>query len=142
MMKTIIAGSRTIDNIEDIITAVEQSGMVPSEVVCGGARGADALGKQYAEERNIPVVMFPADWNRYGKSAGYRRNVEMADYADGLIAVWDGESRGTYHMINIMRHMGKKVYVQFLSAQFTPPLVSPKLASERALIPKEWGMSE
>lgn len=67
------------------------------------ARGADSLGEQYAKERGIPVRYFPADWQTLGKSAGYQRNVQMAAYADALVAFWDGQSKGTKHMIDTAR---------------------------------------
>jgi hypothetical protein len=73
------------------------------EVVCGGARGVDSLGARWAGEQGIPCVKFPAQWDRFGKAAGMYRNSDMADYADGLIALWDGESRGTLDMIDRMK---------------------------------------
>jgi len=97
-MKTIIAGSR---DFEDDILMQRILSSIPdiSEVVCGGARGADKQGQLWAYDNNIPIKMFLADWNTYGKSAGYKRNVQMAEYADCLIAFWDGVSKGTSHMI-------------------------------------------
>ncbi len=73
------------------------------------ARGADRLGERYAKERGYPVRLFPADWEKFGKSAGYRRNAEMAKYADGLIAFWDGRSAGTGHMIYLAKKNAIKV---------------------------------
>lgn len=70
-------------------------------VISGTARGADQLGEQYAKEKGYKILSKPADWNKYGKRAGYLRNEEMAAGADALIAFWDGCSRGTMHMINI-----------------------------------------
>ena len=80
-------------------------------VVCGGARGADALGKRYADDNNMPVLMMHADWNTYGKSAGYKRNAQMARKGDYLIAFWDGESKGTSHMIDLAKEQSLKVAV-------------------------------
>ena len=76
-------------------------------VISGGARGADSLGERYAKERGLECKVFPADWDRYGKSAGYRRNVVMSENADSLIAFWNGESKGTKHMIDIMQRQNK-----------------------------------
>ena len=81
-----------------------------SEIVSGCARGADTLGKKYANDHNIPVKKFPAEWNKYGRSAGYIRNTEMADYADILVAFWDGKSLGTKHMIDTATKKGLIVY--------------------------------
>ena len=111
-MKTIIAGSRTITDIQIVEEAINNSQFDITEVVCGGARGVDDLGRKWAGNGNrIPVKLFPAKWDLFGKSAGYKRNAEMANYADALIAVWDGESRGTKHMIDNAKRKGLKVYV-------------------------------
>lgn len=115
-MKVIIAGSRGITQLSTVLRAVAQSsfGEHITEVVSGTAPGVDRLGEEFArthETRRIEVKRFPADWDRLGKSAGFRRNEEMARYADALIAIWDGQSRGTAHMIEYMRKLGKPVHV-------------------------------
>ena len=110
-MKTIIAGSRTMTDIQLLYDAIRESGFQITEVVCGEARGADRLGRWWAERRSIPVIRFPANWERNGKQAGYMRNVQMAEYGEALIALWDGKSRGTQHMIKTARAKGLEVYV-------------------------------
>lgn len=109
-MKTIIAGSRAITDYQFIKYNLNNLGFYfdITEVVCGMAKGADLLGKQWAEENNIPVKEFPADWDKYGRRAGYIRNVEMAEYADALVAFWDGKSMGTQHMIDIAKKLDLK----------------------------------
>ena len=106
-MKVIIAGSRNFNNYDFLQNKINKLKLNITEIVCGEAKGADLLGKQYGINNNIPVKSFPAEWDKYGKSAGYIRNKEMAEYADYLIAFWDGESKGTNHMINIMRNLNK-----------------------------------
>lgn len=110
-MKTIIAGSRGITDYLTVLKAIEQSGFSVTEVVSGCARGVDRLGERFATEENLPLYKFPADWDKHGKRAGYRRNEQMAENADAVIAVWDGESRGTKHMIDIATNKGLKVFV-------------------------------
>ena len=110
-MRTIIAGSRSISDYDTIVDAVHKSGFNITEVVSGAARGVDRLGEKWANRYGIPVKQFHAEWERYGKKAGYLRNEKMADYANALIAVWDGQSRGTEHMIRIARAKGLKVYI-------------------------------
>ena len=113
-MKLIIAGSRTVTNVQIVAHALRKFNFKPNmvdEIVSGTARGVDQLGENIAKQRCIKVKRFPADWDKYGKSAGYRRNAEMAEYADQLLAVWDGESKGTKHMIDLMRKQYKPVYV-------------------------------
>jgi len=70
-------------------------------IISGGARGADLMGEQYAKSRAMPLERYPANWDLYGNSAGYRRNEQMARVATHLVAFWDGKSRGTKHMIDI-----------------------------------------
>ena len=111
-MKTIIAGTRTIHDFNLVRQAIIDSGFNISEVVCGEARGVDTLGKNWAHYNNIPVKSFPADWSQYGKSAGYKRNVQMADYAEALIAITTG-SPGTAHMINIAHEKGLKIFINW-----------------------------
>lgn len=109
-MKTIIAGSRGFDDYEELKQIMEAF-RDTTEVVSGCAKGADTLGERWAAENNIPVKQFPADWKQYGKRAGYLRNRQMGEYADMLIAFWDGESKGTEHMINIMRELDKFITI-------------------------------
>jgi len=110
-VKTIIAGSRTIADYALVAAACRDCGWTITEVVCGCARGVDTLGELWAKRNGVPVRYFPANWALYGKSAGFIRNGEMIDYADALIAVWDGESRGTNHTIQEARKRGLSVYV-------------------------------
>lgn len=76
------------------------------EFVEGLARGADAYFKGFAERHNIECKHFPAQWDKFGKSAGYIRNAEMVTYikqADDRFAIclWDGKSHGTRSTINM-----------------------------------------
>jgi len=104
--RVIIAGGRDFDDYELLKTTVDKLLATKSKthniiIVSGTARGADQLGERYARERDYALSQYAAIWETYGKSAGYIRNQEMADTADALIAFWNGESRGTMHMINI-----------------------------------------
>jgi hypothetical protein len=68
-------------------------------ILCGDAQGADLLGFRYASQHGMNVEHYPADWSKYGNSAGPIRNRKMAERADALIAFWDGKSSGTRDMI-------------------------------------------
>lgn len=109
-MKVIIAGSRTFKN-DELLWKVMKEFKDVSEVLCGGARGADERGQLWAYEHGIPVKMFIPDWDRFGKAAGMKRNIQMAEYADALIAFWDGESPGTKNMIAEATKRGLNVTV-------------------------------
>ena len=106
-MKVIVAGGRDFRDWDLLSATLDEEKDLIDEVVCGEAKGADLAGKHWAELNDIPVTSFCADWSTYGKSAGPIRNKEMANYADYLIAFWDGKSRGTKNMIEEMRHAGK-----------------------------------
>jgi hypothetical protein len=110
-MKVIVAGSRTIVDMHELHAAIILSEFEISEIVSGGARGVDQLGELWASSYGIPVKRFLPEWNKLGRSAGHARNIEMADYADALIAIWDGKSRGTKHMVETARYRGMKVFV-------------------------------
>jgi hypothetical protein len=114
-MKTIIAGSRTA-LYEHVYYAIKSCPFKSkiTEIVSGTARGADKFGEEIAEKFNISVKRFPADWDRYGKRAGYVRNEEMAKYADALIAVWDGKSKGTKNMIDIAKKENLLVHIFYI----------------------------
>jgi hypothetical protein len=112
-MKVIVAGSRDGFVARNVFEAIEESpffGKI-TEIVSGGARGVDTDGETYSRSRDLLLKRFPADWNKKGKAAGFIRNAEMAEYADALVAVWDGESRGTKHMIDTMQKLNKPVYI-------------------------------
>ena len=104
--KIIIAGGRDFMDynlLKEKTNKILQEKKVTHKIVIisGCARGADTLGLRYASENAFDVEEYPADWDKYGKKAGYMRNVEMAENADSLIAFWDGKSKGTKHMIDI-----------------------------------------
>lgn len=113
-MKTIIAGTRDICDYEALCQAILFSNFDITEVVSGKARGVDTLGERFAKEFELPIKEFPADWNKYGKSAGPIRNKEMASYAEACICVWDGKSKGTKNMIQLAEKYNLKLYVHLI----------------------------
>jgi YspA, cpYpsA-related SLOG family len=115
-MKVVIAGSRKIheDYYKDLLIAIKNSGYEITEVVSGCAIGVDRMGERFARSMNIPVKPMPADWTRYGTSAGPIRNKKMAEYADAAIILWDGESPGSKNMFENMKTLGKPVYLWFV----------------------------
>jgi predicted Rossmann fold nucleotide-binding protein DprA/Smf involved in DNA uptake len=123
-VRVIVAGSRNISHQPTVDYAIiaafnewiskDQARWmryVGAEIVSGGAYGVDFCGEKYAKKCKMPLTIFKAEWDKYGKRAGVIRNEQMAEYADALIAVWDGESRGTAHMIKTMEALGKPVFV-------------------------------
>lgn len=110
-MKVIIAGSRNIKDGMLLLEAIDKSKFEITEIVSGHAVGVDRMGELYAETHHIPTKIFIPDWSNYGKGAGFIRNEQMANYADALIAIWDGKSSGTKHMIDIAKKNNLQVYV-------------------------------
>lgn len=110
-MKVIIAGSRNFYSLDTVTEVMASLGWKVDSVVCGASRGADKCGEDWADLHGIQVYRFPADWDTLGKRAGYIRNEEMADNAEALIALWDGKSKGTKHMIDIAKDRGLEVHI-------------------------------
>lgn len=82
----------------------------PKEIVSGGASGIDACGEMFAQSIGIPVKIFEADWKTHGKAAGPIRNKEMAEYADILLLIWNGKSRGSANMKHQMEKLNKPIH--------------------------------
>lgn len=114
-MKTIIAGSRTITSYPAVALAILNSGFEITEVVSGRARGVDQLGEQWARCNGVPCKLFPADWKTLGVHAGPVRNIAMGEYAEALVAVWNGQSRGTMHMLETARRMRLHLYIHLVT---------------------------
>ena len=111
-MRIIVAGSRNVTERE--VRAARRAcswiGFV-SAVVSGTARGADTFGERWALENSIAIIRCSADWEKFGRRAGPIRNELMAKTAEGLIAIWDGKSRGTQGMIDLAAKHGLRVMV-------------------------------
>jgi len=129
-VKVIIAGGRKFNDYNRLCSYCDYllQNKNNIEIVSGTAGGADKLGEDYAKERGYPIKPFPADWNdiegkpeweigynkagkAYWKLAGFDRNEKMADYADALIAFWDGKSTGTSHMIDTAENRGLDIRI-------------------------------
>lgn len=112
-MRVIIAGSRNFYDYERLKQSCDKIlvNQTDIQIVSGTAKGADELGEKYANEKGYGLVLFSAQWDKYGKSAGYKRNVQMAENADALIAFWDEKSRGTKHMIDIANKLNLLVRI-------------------------------
>ncbi len=120
-MKLIIAGSRTITNYSIVYGAVISRFYKDSifdhnitEIVSGGAKGVDILGERFAMNEQIPYKIFPAEWEKYNKRAGMKRNQQMAKYADVLLCIWDGVSHGSKNMIKLAKENGLDVHVEII----------------------------
>lgn len=114
--KLIVAGGRDFLNpglMERVLYSMADTEYADKEIsiVSGMARGADALAYQFAHKHGIKCYEFHANWNQYGKRAGFLRNEQMGRFADGLLAFWDGQSKGTKGMIDFMYGLNKPVTI-------------------------------
>lgn len=114
-MKLIIAGGRDIHEelaYGEIVRLRSENHPLTAatEIVSGGCRGADKAGEMYADFYDLNVKTFYAEWDRYGPAAGPIRNGSMADYADALLLIWNGTSRGSANMKQQMLAKNKPIY--------------------------------
>lgn len=118
-MNICIAGSRNITEksiisnaiftgIDNITTYKDKDNLV---FVLGGAKGVDSIAEEVVKSFNYSIIKILPDWNKYGKRAGYLRNAEMIKISDGLIAIWDGISKGTKHTIDLAREKQIPIFV-------------------------------
>lgn len=116
-LRLIVAGSRTATSYEQTETAIinwhidHKHAGNKLVIISGNAKGPDSHGIVFAKQYGHQVEIYPAEWDKYGKSAGYRRNAVMASTATHLLAIWDGQSKGTKHMIDIARKLNIPVRI-------------------------------
>ena len=104
-MKLLIAGSRSI-------TDFDLNGHISDDVdliISGGAKGIDTLAEQYADKNGIEKLIIRPKYEKYGRAAPIRRNEEMVDISDAVLAIWDGKSRGTAYTLEYAREKGKRI---------------------------------
>lgn len=107
-MKTAIVGSRSITDY-DLTQALE--GLTVTEIISGGATGVDTLAEGYAKDKGLSIQIFPADWKTHGPKAGPLRNKQIVEACEQLVAIWDGNSKGTATTIRMAQKAGKPVRV-------------------------------
>ena len=108
-----IVGSRTFNDMDLLEKSIVNIARI-TDIACvisGGASGADTLAEKFALKYGIPMSIHAAQWNKFGKRAGYLRNKEIVNDADQVIAFWDGASPGTKITIDLATKSGKKVTV-------------------------------
>ena len=112
----LVAGSRNYYNYSEFKNVMDYTNNKYhiTEIISGGARGADSLAERYAKENNIPIKVFPANWDMYGKTAGFIRNTEMHNYLKNFkdrmcICFWDGQSHGTVHNFKLCKNNNTKL---------------------------------
>lgn len=112
-MKLAIVGSRDFNNYDLFKQWTVKLFRHHMEIISGGARGADTLAKKYSKDYFCPYTEFPADWDKYGKSAGFIRNQLIVDNCDMVLAFWDGKSKGTQDTINKAKKAKKPTLIVY-----------------------------
>lgn len=112
-MKIGIVGSRTFLDYELVKKALSEylDKYEDLVIVSGGAKGADSLAEQFADDHNLQKIIFNPDWKKYGKIAGILRNRMIIKESDMIIAFWDGKSRGTKSTISMAKQNDKEVVI-------------------------------
>lgn len=107
-MKIAVIGSRnlTVENLGQYLPEGT------TEIVSGGAKGVDTCAREYALAKGLKLTEFLPDYKRYGRGAPLKRNLQIIDYADEVLAFWDGQSRGTKYVIEQCKKRNKKVTVR------------------------------
>ena len=110
---------RRYEEVKKAIEEAAKKGIVITELVSGCANGVDKLGEKFALENGISIERYPADWDKFGKSAGYKRNAEMASVAEALVLIWDGMSNGSRSMLRMANERGLAVHVHLVQKPLT-----------------------
>lgn len=111
-MKVLVAGSRNVADPATVEKAILESKFDMTAMICGMApRGVDRMAYEWARKNNVPVEEYPADWDRFGKSAGMRRNRQMVEVAEAAVIVWDGNSPGTENTLKLVKAKGIPYYL-------------------------------
>jgi hypothetical protein len=106
-VKVAVIGSRNLQ-VEHLEAFIPPDA---TEIVSGGAKGIDACAREFALENGIKLTEFLPDYDQYGKSAPLKRNIQIIEYSDLVLAFWDGKSRGTKHVIDTCKERGIPIKV-------------------------------
>lgn len=117
LKRVVIAGCRDYNNYDEAKLYIDFClSDIKKEyniiIVSGCASGADAIGERYAQENGLKIERYPADWRKYGRSAGPRRNEQMARISDIIICFWDEKSKGTKSMVNYAKKHNKPLKIK------------------------------
>jgi hypothetical protein len=110
-MRVIIGGSRSISDFAALESAIVESGFQIDRVITGNSTGVDAMVQHWAQKQGIPLSVMPVEWNQYGGRAEQIRNEQIIEVADACILIWDGFSKGTHHLREVVQRRGLKLCV-------------------------------
>lgn len=113
-MNVAVVGSRTFNDYDLLESEILKSNLDIKCIVSGGAKGADQLAERFAKKYNLDTVILIPEWNKHGKSAGYKKNKDIIDACDLCIAFWDGQSTGTKHTIDLAQEVKKPLIIIYV----------------------------
>lgn len=111
MAKIVVAGGRTYTNTGMVFICLEKIVQKGDVIISGHAKGVDMMGELYAQKNNLACEIYPAEWDKYGRSAGPRRNEQMAQVADKVVVFWNFKSRGTKNMVEMAKKYKKELFI-------------------------------
>lgn len=126
-MKVAIIGSRNLE-IENLEKYLPENTI---EIVSGGAKGIDCCAKNYAIQHNMKLTEFLPQYNMYGKGAPIKRNMEIIDYSDIIVAFWDGKSKGTKFVIESTQKLNKPILIYLADENADFSLIEYKSAVKK-----------
>lgn len=108
-----VVGTRWFEDFDLFVKILDRLRLVKEidVIISGGAEGVDSMAEHYAEVNGIPTEIYLAEWDKYGKGAGFIRNKIIWDNSDIGLAIWDGKSKGTAHSFDIAKKQGKDLYI-------------------------------
>jgi hypothetical protein len=130
-IKLAVIGSRSFADRSLLFRTLDECRHRIRLIVSGGARGADSLAQEWASERGVPCRVIRPKWKddhgRFDRSAGFKRNGDVVNNADEVLAFWDAQSAGTRHAIELARKQNKAVQIVTFSLQAKAPVPTPDL---------------
>ncbi|MDR2818915.1 MAG: DUF2493 domain-containing protein [Desulfovibrio sp.] len=139
-MSIAIIGSRTFDDYQTlesvVLNTLKEKDVKLSDItiVSGGAKGADSLGRDFAQKYGTQYKEFLPDWEKFGKSAGFIRNNDIVEHSDFVIAFWDGQSKGTRHSLELARKAGKPYYAYNFMTKMEERLAEQEKSTRETLL--------
>ena len=138
-----VVGSREFDDKERLFRILTKNKDNIKLIVSGGSRGADTLAVEWATANGMPYLVFPALWHDpetglFNRGAGFKRNWDIVEHSDVVLAFWDEKSRGTANTIDIAKQKNKPVKIfSFVPVKEEPPKESEKKAEASSEQPQK-----
>jgi len=111
--KLAIVGSRSFDDYE-LFTEIMGKFLIGKQIdliISGGAKGVDTMAEHYAKVKGIQTIIHKPNWEKFGRPAAFIRNRQIVEDSNIVLSIWDGDSNGTKHSMDIAKKLGKELFV-------------------------------